>query len=216
MAHLMTSVNFKYIGGCWQVLGSLDVNATLYSQVIQVQPPTTETIDNFKEIVKKLLLSFYHFNRKQKPRKIIYFRDGVSEGQFEMVMMIEMYRIQQACRELEPGYEPKMTMVVVQKRHHTRFFPENPQDGTGRMRNVPPGTVVDDIITHPTEFDYYLCSHEGIQVSKGFILSVMVLIEDLKVEVDVRADFLPRERVNRPTIMCFMMIMASLPMKFRS
>ncbi|CAG0885094.1 unnamed protein product [Darwinula stevensoni] len=145
------------------VLGSLDVNATLYSQVIQVQPPTTETIDNFKDIVKKLLLSFYSFNRKQKPRRIIYFRDGVSEGQFEMVMMIEMYRIQQACKELESGYEPKMTMVVVQKRHHTRFFPENPKDGTGKMKNVPPGTVVDDIITHPTEFDYYLCSHEGIQ-----------------------------------------------------
>jgi hypothetical protein len=28
----------------------------------------------------------------------------------------------------------------------------------------PPGTVVDSKICHPTEFDFYLCSHAGIQV----------------------------------------------------
>lgn len=27
------------------------------------------------------------------------------------------------------------------------------------------GTVVDSKICHPTEFDFYLCSHAGIQVS---------------------------------------------------
>ncbi len=33
------------------------------------------------------------------------------------------------------------------------------------MRNVNPGTVVDSLITHPREFDFYLCSQDGIQVS---------------------------------------------------
>jgi hypothetical protein len=28
----------------------------------------------------------------------------------------------------------------------------------------PSGTVVDSKICHPTEFDFYLCSHAGIQV----------------------------------------------------
>ena len=34
----------------------------------------------------------------------------------------------------------------------------------GISQNVPPGTTVDVGITHPTEFDFYLCSHAGIQV----------------------------------------------------
>lgn len=33
----------------------------------------------------------------------------------------------------------------------------------GRSGNIPPGTTVDTGITHPTEFDFYLCSHAGIQ-----------------------------------------------------
>ena len=34
----------------------------------------------------------------------------------------------------------------------------------GKSGNVPPGTIVDTDITHPTEFDFFLCSHAGIQV----------------------------------------------------
>lgn len=34
----------------------------------------------------------------------------------------------------------------------------------GRGQNVPPGTTVDTEIVHPEEFDFYLCSHLGIQV----------------------------------------------------
>ena len=37
----------------------------------------------------------------------------------------------------------------------------------GPSGNVPPGTTVDSGITHPSEFDFYLCSHAGIQVRKG-------------------------------------------------
>lgn len=34
----------------------------------------------------------------------------------------------------------------------------------GKSGNVPAGTTVDSTITHPSEFDFYLCSHAGIQV----------------------------------------------------
>ncbi|CAF88440.1 unnamed protein product, partial [Tetraodon nigroviridis] len=37
----------------------------------------------------------------------------------------------------------------------------------GRSGNIPAGTTVDTDITHPYEFDFYLCSHAGIQVSLG-------------------------------------------------
>lgn len=39
------------------------------------------------------------------------------------------------------------------------------QDQMGRGLNIPPGTTVDTAIVHPEEFDFYLCSHLGLQVS---------------------------------------------------
>ncbi|KAK8786502.1 hypothetical protein V5799_023722 [Amblyomma americanum] len=60
-------------------------------------------------------------------------------------------------------YEPPLTFIVVQKRHHTRFMPAHDRDGVGKCRNVPPGTTVDSVVTHPLDFDFFLCSHFGIQ-----------------------------------------------------
>ncbi|KAI5445145.1 hypothetical protein KIW84_013413 [Lathyrus oleraceus] len=62
-------------------------------------------------------------------------------------------------------FMPPMTFVVVQKRHHTRLFAGNHHDKSSvdRSGNILPGTVVDSKICHPTKFDFYLCSHAGIQ-----------------------------------------------------
>ena len=53
---------------------------------------------------------------------VFYFRDGVSEGQFQTVMAKELTAIRDACWEMgEKGtYKPPITYIVVQKRHHTR------------------------------------------------------------------------------------------------
>jgi len=58
-----------------------------------------------------------------------------------------------ACKEL--GIKPTITVIIVGKRHHIRFFPEHPNDAD-RSGNCPAGTVVDREIAHPTEFDFYL------------------------------------------------------------
>ena len=39
-----------------------------------------------------------------------------------------------------------------------------PNDQVGKSGNIPAGTTVYLSITHPTEFDFYLCSHAEIQV----------------------------------------------------
>ncbi len=56
----------------------------------------------------------------------------------------------------------------LQAGHHVRRGAEaacaNKMDQSGRSGNIPAGTTVDIGITHPTEFDFYLCSHQGIQV----------------------------------------------------
>jgi hypothetical protein len=80
------------------------------------------------------------------------------------VLNNEVIAIRRACSKLEQEYKPMVTFLVVQKRHHTRFFPTRKEDEDGKNRNVPPGTVVDGKITHPTELDFFLVSHASIQV----------------------------------------------------
>ena len=71
--------------------------------------------------------------------------------------------MREACIKLEADYKPGITFIVVQKRHHTRLFCADKKEQSGRSGNIPAGTTVDIGITHPTEFDFYLCSHQGIQ-----------------------------------------------------
>ncbi|CAK7327901.1 unnamed protein product [Dovyalis caffra] len=115
-------------------------------------------------MIKELLISFRRATGL-KPQRIIFYRDGVSEGQFYQVLFYELDAIRKACASLEPDYQPPVTFVVVQKRHHTRLFANDHRDrnAVDRSGNILPGTVVDSKICHPTEFDFYLCSHAGIK-----------------------------------------------------
>lgn len=72
-------------------------------------------------MVKELLVQFYRSTRF-KPTRIIYYRDGVSEGQFSHVLSHELRAIREACMKLEMDYQPGISFIVVQKRHHTRLF----------------------------------------------------------------------------------------------
>ena len=41
---------------------------------------------------------------------------------------MELQQLQMACEELEHDYRPAITFLVVQKRHHARFFPQEEKD----------------------------------------------------------------------------------------
>ncbi|KAM7267366.1 hypothetical protein ACFE04_009532 [Oxalis oulophora] len=115
-------------------------------------------------MIRELLIAFYQ-STEQKPHRIIFYRDGVSDGQFSQVLLHEVSAIREACQSLQSGYLPRITFIVVQKRHHTRFFPADHNDNSSKDKsgNILPGTVVDTSICHPIEFDFYLNSHAGIQ-----------------------------------------------------
>lgn len=89
------------------------------------------------------------------------------------VLQHELTAIREACIKLEGDYKPGITFIVVQKRHHTRLFCSDKKEQSGKSGNIPAGTTVDVGITHPTEFDFYLCSHQGIQVT--ILLMIMVI-----------------------------------------
>eukprot|EP00898_Chlorokybus_atmophyticus_P002692 jgi/Chlat1/3423/Chrsp23S03751 len=129
--------------------------AELYRAVVIDGVPRAEGI------VMDLLKAFYGKTR-QKPARLIFYRDGVSEGQFKEVLYHELTQIRQACQAIEDGYMPYITFIVVQKRNHTRLFAKDQRDTT-RSGNVMPGTCVDTKICSPWEHDFYLVAHEGIQ-----------------------------------------------------
>uniref|UniRef100_A0A0V0HMK3 Putative ovule protein n=1 Tax=Solanum chacoense TaxID=4108 RepID=A0A0V0HMK3_SOLCH len=110
-----------------------------------------EKILEFGSMCADLVNTYARLN-SVKPNKIVVFRDGVSEGQFDMVLNEELNDLVEAIYDSNK-YKPEITLVVAQKRHHTRLFPKE--------GNVPPGTVVDTQIVHPSDFDFYLCSHFG-------------------------------------------------------
>ena len=58
------------------------------------------------------------------------------------------------------GFNPTITLVVVCKGRHVRFFPRNDNEGD-LSGNCPAGTVVDSDVVNPVEFDFYLQSHGG-------------------------------------------------------
>jgi len=146
------------------VVASVDPKASIYECETRIQNPdkNEEIILDMKDITAKLLMKFYNKTNGQKPQQIIMYRDGVSEGQFLKVLAHEIIAMRAACASINPSYQPPITFIVVQKRHHTRLFPMD-NNKYARNGNVLAGTYVSNGLNHPTEADWFLVSHEGIQ-----------------------------------------------------
>ncbi|CAB5182549.1 unnamed protein product [Rhizophagus irregularis] len=141
--------------------GSVNVKVSRYAASIRVQRGDTEIIVDLANMVKESLKTFYQ-TCGLKPKKNLFYRNSVSRSQFMDVLNSELTAIKSACQSIEAGYRPTITFVVVQNRHHTRFFPIEGKNAD-KSGNCLPGTVVDMEITHPFEFDFYLLSHAGLQ-----------------------------------------------------
>ncbi|KAK1235216.1 hypothetical protein PQX77_001568, partial [Marasmius sp. AFHP31] len=147
------------------VVTNVDSDAAKYIAESRVQTSRVEIIEDLEVMVKNLLKKYMNYREQVekhaviKPSRLLFFRDGVSEGQYQQVKDLEIRVIRQVCHDL--GIDPKITFIIVAKRHHFRFFPKEPSQAD-RSGNCPAGTVVDTGITHPTEFDFYLQSHGGL------------------------------------------------------
>ncbi|UJR08589.1 hypothetical protein I4U23_012848 [Adineta vaga] len=155
------------------VVGSVDSTSTQYASRVGEQYPARGKIS--LEIIKDLyqmstdLLKLFAQKNGCFPNKIVFYRDGVDDGHFQKVLDNEIRALQNACKTLYMNNPlPKITFIIVKKRHNTRFFLQDPQ--TGSINNVLPGTIVDTNIVHPQSFDFYLNSHAAIQGTSRPIL----------------------------------------------
>lgn len=62
----------------------MDAHPSRYCATVRVQRPRQEVIQDLASMVRELLIQFYKSTR-YKPTRIIFYRDGVSEGQFRQV-----------------------------------------------------------------------------------------------------------------------------------
>ncbi|KAJ7129589.1 Piwi domain-containing protein, partial [Mycena epipterygia] len=149
------------------LVANVDSDTAKYIAASRVQTSRQEMIEELESMSKHVLSMYMKYREMAEkkaagntaPKRIIFYRDGVSEGQFKQVLEQELPLIKKACASL--NINPKITILVVGKRHHVRFFPQSERDAD-RSGNCRAGTVVDREVSHPTEFDFYLQSHGGL------------------------------------------------------
>ncbi|KAH8298095.1 hypothetical protein KR018_006591 [Drosophila ironensis] len=99
-------------------------------------------------------LKAYRDHHGTLPERILFFRDGVGDGQLYQVVSTEIKFVKDRLDEIykSAGKEEgcRMAFVVVAKRINTRYF--------YNKRNPSPGTIVDDVITLPERYDFFLVS----------------------------------------------------------
>ncbi|KAF9523774.1 argonaute-like protein [Crepidotus variabilis] len=147
------------------VVASCESEFAQYPASMEMQESRKEMVTNLDRMMIARLDLFKTRNKGVLPQRVLVYRDGVSEGQFNTVVNEELPLLKLAFRKYDAPnkpYTPALTIVICGKRHHTRFYPteENQSDGQGNPR---PGTVVDRGVTAIYNNDFFLQAHGGLQ-----------------------------------------------------
>ncbi|KAG7452849.1 Piwi-domain-containing protein [Guyanagaster necrorhizus] len=148
------------------VVASIDPYGAQYTARMEIQRSRQEIIEHLEPMVISCLEAFYMRNKGQAPQRLIFYRDGVSEGEFEIVRREEMGKsLDTAVRKFYQSkgvnQRPNLTFLVVTKRHHFRFFPNSGQGD--KSANCHAGFFVDNDLKHPVYDDFYLQSQAGLK-----------------------------------------------------
>lgn len=128
-----------------------------YSQVSFHQTGGWQELSDSLTVHTSNALKKYHSINGALPQIIIFYRDGVSEGQINHVVSYELAQIQRVLASLSEA-PFRLSFIIVNKRISARFFVKN-----AHPDNPPPGTVVDSVVTRPTRYDFYLVSQSVMQ-----------------------------------------------------
>lgn len=150
------------------VVASVDRWLGQWPSVLSVQKSRKEMVTELGTMLKsRLELWRKRAKHTAYPENIIIYRDGVSEGQYQTVLDEELPQIRAACKDVYPPADqkkglPRLTIAVVGKRHHTRFYPTAAADADN-SGNTKSGTVVDRGVTEARNWDFFLQAHTALQ-----------------------------------------------------
>lgn len=165
------------------VVASIDASLTQWPGEISIQKGRKEMVSNLTDMLKRRLNLWAEKNGGVYPDNILIYRDGVSESQYETVLSVEIPLCRDAWTELNKEgkvhkREPKITLVIAGKRHHTRFF--IPGSKARPASNPLNGTVVDHVVTDSKQWSFYLQSHTASQGVARPVHYVVVMDEILR------------------------------------
>lgn len=149
------------------IVASVDSALAQWPAELRIQPPRQEMVDDLDTLMQTRLKLWAKHNKNKYPENIVVYRDGVSEGQYDTVIDKELPLLKRACEAVYPATEtkrglPKMAIIIVGKRHNTRFYPTT-DEAADRSANPMPGTVVDRGITESRNWDFFLQAHSALQ-----------------------------------------------------
>lgn len=159
------------------VVASIDGYYAQWPASVVLQKSKKEMVTCLEEMMVERLKLWSKKNSGALPTRIIIYRDGVSEAQYHSILNEELPPVRSAIAKVY-GNRPKakLSIIVVGKRHHTRFYPVN-EDGADHKGNPRNGTVVDRGITGLRNWDFYLQAHAGLQGTTRPAHYVVVLDE---------------------------------------
>jgi eukaryotic translation initiation factor 2C len=160
------------------VVASIDKSLGQWPCALRHQLGRTEMVADLEEMFRSRLL-VWQKRHKAFPINILIYRDGVSEGQYQAVLNNELPLLRNACVKLyRPKEQPAITLIIVGKRHHVRFYPTKDNEADKISHNCKNGTVVDRGVTEVRPWHFYLQAHACI---KGTARSAhyYVLVDDI-------------------------------------
>ncbi len=165
------------------MVATIDKSLGQWPAALRVQQGRKEMVADLDGMLKSRLLLWKGKN-KVFPQNLLIYRDGVSEGQYDLVLDLELPLLRKACAELYPPAEiknglPHFTVIICGKRHHTRFYSSSLKD-TDKSSNPKNGTVVDRGVTEPHVWDFYLQAHTALQGTARSCHYIVVLDEILR------------------------------------
>lgn len=118
-------------------------------------------------MVRKTLEVFIARN-KRTPTTIIFYRDGVGKGQYDLVIDIEVAGIKRELRDWLGDKCPNLDFILVNKRINDRFFLDNNQKGYSNkpvenVINPESGTFVVDHCTSDSLKDFFMVAQNVTQ-----------------------------------------------------
>ncbi len=147
------------------VVASINDRYAQWPASIRVQTGTKEMVTDLTQMMVERLRTYQKNNMQALPLNIVVYRDGVSEGQYQIVLDEESPAIDKAIEQVygPKVTKPKVSIVIVGKRHHTRFYPTAENDMDIKSGNPKNGTVVDRGVTSERHWDFFLQAHTGLQ-----------------------------------------------------
>jgi len=135
---------------------TLNSTFTKYWSQVTFQRNNQEMSVLLTPVLLNVLRQYYKQNNKSKPSYIVLYRDGVKPSQYHNVIQVEIAKVLDTLKTFDSTWNPKVTIVVVNKHVKARFFTK--QKGT--IQNLPPGVVVETAVV-ASHFNFYLTSHHG-------------------------------------------------------